>query len=151
MKRFRFPLEKVLELRKYKERETEIELGRAIGELTEIENKLKALALTRIQAANERFSPNNGTMEIQSYDLYIMRLDQTKDHLLEEAAKAELKVEAARAAYLEASRDRKVFDKLKEKREAEYRKEMLVEETKILDDVSGGVRAREMVSAPSKA
>jgi flagellar FliJ protein len=151
MKRFRYPLEKVLELRKYRERETEIELGRAIGELTEIENKLKALALARIQAANERFSPNNGTMEMQSYDLYIMRLDQTKEHLLEEAAKAELKVEAARAAYLEASRDRKVFDKLKEKREAEYRKEMLAEETKVLDDVSGGVRAREMVGASSKA
>ncbi|GHV11553.1 hypothetical protein FACS189491_02970 [Spirochaetia bacterium] len=146
MKRFRFPLEKILDLRKHREQETEIELGRAIGELTEIENRIKALAVEKTKAARERFSPNNGVMEIQSYDLYIMRLDQTKDRLLEEAAKAELKVEAARTVYLEASRDRKVFDKLKEKRETEYRKEMFAGETKVLDDISGGVRARAGIS-----
>jgi flagellar FliJ protein len=146
MKRFRFSLEKILDLRKHRERETEIELGRAIGELTEIENKIKALAVDRTKAAKERFSPNHGAIEIQSYELYIMRLDQTKDRLLEEAAKADLKVEAARTVYLEASRDRKVFDKLKEKRGAEYRKEMFAEETKVLDDISGGVRARAGIS-----
>jgi flagellar FliJ protein len=61
-------------------------------------------------------------------------------------SKAELKVEAARTVYLEASRDRKVFDKLKEKRGAEYRKEMFAGETKVLDDISGGVRARAGIS-----
>ncbi|GHT57672.1 hypothetical protein FACS1894109_10340 [Spirochaetia bacterium] len=146
MKRFRFSLEKVLDLRKHREQEAEIELGRAIGELTEIENKIKALAVEKTKAAKERFSPNNTSIEIQSYDLYIMRLDQTLDRLLEEAAKAELKVEAARAVYIEASRDRKAVDKLKEKRKTEYRREMLVEETKILDDISGGIRIRQMIS-----
>jgi flagellar FliJ protein len=146
MKRFIFSMEKILDLRKHREREAEIELGRAIGELTEIENRLKAIALDKTRAAKERFSLNNTTIEIQSYELYIMRLDQIRDRLLEEAAKAELKVEAARTVYLEASRDRKVFDKLKEKREAEYRREMLVEETKVLDDISGGVRARKTAS-----
>jgi flagellar FliJ protein len=146
MKRFRFSLEKVLDLRKHREREAEVELGRAIGELTEIENKIKALALEKTRAAKERFSLNNTTIEIQSYDLYIMRLDQSKDRLLEEAAKAELKVEAARAVYLEASRDRKAVDKLKEKRGTEYRREMFAEETKVLDDVSDGKRARQRVS-----
>ncbi|GHU93032.1 hypothetical protein FACS189479_03590 [Spirochaetia bacterium] len=146
MKRFSFSLEKILDLRKHREQEAEIELGRAIGELTEIENKIKTLALEKTKAARERFSSNNTSIEIQSYDFYIMRLDQTRDRLLEEAAKAELKVEAARTIYLEASRDRKVFDKLKEKQGAEYRREILVEETKILDDISGGTRARQMVS-----
>ncbi|GHT53416.1 hypothetical protein FACS1894106_4240 [Spirochaetia bacterium] len=146
MKRFRFSLEKVLDLRKHLEQEAEIELGRAIGELTEIENRIKALAAEKTRAAKERFSLNNTAIEIQSYDLYIMRLDQTLDRLLEEAAKAELKVEEARAVYIEASRDRKAVDKLKEKQEAEYRREMLIEETKVLDDVSDGKRARQMVS-----
>ncbi|GHV65516.1 flagellar protein FliJ [Spirochaetia bacterium] len=147
MKRFRFSLEKILDLRKHREQETEIELGRAIGELTEIENRIKALAVEKTKAAKERFSLNNGAIEIQSYELYIMRLDQTRDRLMEEAAKAELKVEAARKVYLEASRDRKVFDKLKEKRETEYRKEMFAEETKVLDDISSGSRARKMIAA----
>jgi flagellar FliJ protein len=146
MKRFKFSLEKILELRKHREREAEIELGRAVGELTEIENRLKALAVDRLRAAGERFASHNSAGEIHNYDLYIMRLDQMKEKLQEAAAKAELKVEEARKIYLEASRDRKVFDKLKEKREAEYRKEMFAEETKVLDDISGGVRARAGIS-----
>jgi hypothetical protein len=54
----------------------------------------------------------------------------------------ELKVSEARDAYLEASRDRKVLDKVKERRAKEYRKLMLTEETNVLDDISGGVPAR---------
>ena len=56
--------------------------------------------------------------------------------------RTELKVEEARNAFLEASRERKVLDKLKEKRQKEYRKEMLGEEAKVLDDISGGASAR---------
>jgi flagellar FliJ protein len=45
-------------------------------------------------------------------------------------------VEAARQAFLEASRERKVLDKLKEKRRREYRDVMLAEETRTLDDLA---------------
>jgi flagellar FliJ protein len=143
MKRFHFSLEKVLELRKYREQETKIELGRAIGILSEIENNIKALALDRHRAAGERFARENSTADILAWDAYIMRLDQTRDKLLEDAAKAEQLVEEKRAVYIEASRDRKVIDTLKEKRQKEYRKERFAEEMRELDDVSGGARARE--------
>jgi flagellar FliJ protein len=146
VKRFHFDLEKVLELRLYREQETEIELGRAIGALTAIENRIADLARERIKAGEERFSGGYGAAEIRSYDLYILRLDKTRDLLLEEAAQAELKVEEARKVYLEASRDRKVIDKLKEIKQKEHRKTMLTEEVKMLDDISGGSRARTMVS-----
>jgi flagellar FliJ protein len=146
MKKFSFNLEKVLRLRMYRERETEIELGRAIGVLTDIENHIKNIALDRQRAAAERFAPNHGAMEIISWDNYILRLDQETERLLEDAAKAELVVEEKRAQYLEASRDRKVLDKLKEKREKEYRKEMFAEETRILDEISSGAKIRERIS-----
>jgi flagellar FliJ protein len=143
MKRFHFSLEKVLELRRYREQETKIELGRAIGMLSDIENNIKALALDRHRAAGERFARENSTADILAWDTYIMRLDQTRDRLLEDAAKAEQIVEEKRAAYIEASRDRKVIDTLKEKRQKEYRKEKFADEMRELDDVSGGARARE--------
>jgi flagellar FliJ protein len=143
MKHFHFSLEKVLELRKYREQETEIDLGRAIGVLSDIENNIKAVALERHKAAGERFSRENSTVEILNYDNYILRLDQKKDRLLEDAAKAEQIVEEKREIYLEASRDRKVIDKLKEKRKKEHRKEMFAEEIRETDDISGGARARE--------
>jgi flagellar FliJ protein len=143
---FRFSLEKVLELRKYREQEAEIELGRAIGILTEIEQRLTANAEHRSGAAAERFSPKNDALTMLSYENYIRRLDQQREQLLEAAAQAELVVEEKRNLFLAASRERKVLDKLREKREKEYRKKMFAEETKILDDISGGVLARARIS-----
>jgi flagellar FliJ protein len=142
MKRFSFDLEKILEIRAYNEKQAEIELGRAIGALTALEREIQAAAAARSNAARGRFAPGNSSAEIQSYDLYILRLDAVRDRLLREAADAELKVEAARQRFLEASRERKVFDKLKEKRRQEYRAVMLAEETKTLDEISGGSAAR---------
>jgi flagellar FliJ protein len=138
VKRFNFSLDKVLELRKYREEEAEIELGRAVGELVALEQRLKRLAEDRLLAAAGRFSPGNAASDIRSYELYILRLDKTKEELLEAAAKAEQKVEEARGNYLEASRERKIMDKLKEKRAAEYRRELLAGETKTLDDRQPG-------------
>jgi flagellar FliJ protein len=141
MRRFHFNLEKVLEFRKYRERETEIELGRAIAALTIIRNSLKENAANHNQAAEERFTQTD-IRDIQYYDLYVQRLEIEKEKLLREAAQAALVIEEKRAVYLEASRDRKVLDKLREKREKEYRKTMLAEETKELDDIASLALAR---------
>jgi flagellar FliJ protein len=147
MKRFSFDLEKVLELRSYREREAEIALGKAIGELTLIEQEIKSVTRERFQAASERFGPGNGGMEIQRYDLYIRRLDAALDKRFKEAAQAELKVEEARLAFLEASREKKAMENLKERRQKEYRKTFLTEETRNLDDIAGGAAVRQRTGA----
>jgi flagellar FliJ protein len=145
MKRFAFNLEKVLELRRHREREAEIELGRAVSRLTEIENRLKAAAAERVKAAGERFRPGNSAAAMSRFELYILRLDNEAEKLAKDAALAELNVEEARAAYIEAARERKVLDNLKEKREQDYRKLLNAEEVKLLDDISGGAAARKGV------
>jgi len=141
MKPFAFRLEKLLNLRKFYEDEAKIELGRAVGVLAELENKITALAAERVRAAAAQFMPNNSAIEIQQYMYYLVRLDNTKELLLKEAAIAEMKVEEAREAFLEASRERKVLDNLKEKKQKEYHKMKLNEETKILDDRRYGTTA----------
>ena len=133
MKKFSFSLEKVLALRKYREQETEIELGRAVGVLTKIEQNIQFVTDERIRSGEE--CSGNSAM-LRSYLMYADRLDKEKIQLIKDAAVAEQKVDDARAVYLEASRDRKVLDNLKEKQEAEYRKFVLSEETKVLDDQS---------------
>ena len=135
MRSFSFNLEKVLDLRKYREQETEIELGRAIGVLTQIEHEIQFVAEERYRAG-EQFSGRSPSL--RSYLLYADRLDRLKNRLLSDAALAEQKVDEARTIFIEASRDRKVLDKLKEKREEEYKKFALAEETKILDDLASG-------------
>jgi len=111
-----------------------MELGRAVSDLSEIENKILILGQERARAAAGQFDPENNAASIQRYTFYLLRLDSTKEQLLKEAAMAELKVEEAREAFIEASRERKVLDKLKEKRQKEHRKETLNRESKILDD-----------------
>jgi flagellar FliJ protein len=138
VKRFSFNLEKVLELRQYREQEAKNELGHAISILNAIENNIKQNALVHSRAVQERFTginDNNGTLSMLAWDNYILRLEQEAQRLMEEAAQAELVVEEKRAQYLEASRELKVMEKLREKREKEYRKEVFAAETRELDDM----------------
>jgi len=130
MKRFNFSLQKILQVRKYREEECKIELGRAIGVLTEIENKIMTVASSRRLAALERFS---ATDDMLAWDNYILRLDQECERLTVDAAKAQLVVEEKRKIYLEASQQLKAMEKLKEKKEKEYRKEVFAAETLELD------------------
>jgi flagellar FliJ protein len=143
MKRFVFALEKVLELRKFHEQEAKVELGRAISVLTKIENNIKRNAVLRSQATSERFlgihtNENNdipdGTVSMLAWDNYILRLEQEAQRLEEEAAAARVVVEEKRNLYLEASRELKVMEKLKEKRQEEYKEEALAAETLERDD-----------------
>jgi len=147
VKRFKFGLEKVLKLRQHNEHEARVELGRAIGVLAGIENEIKKNAATRSNAVMERFAGLNsgddsaagsagygGSLSMHAWDAYINRLEQEADRLMEEAASAELVVEEKRNLYIEASRELKVMENLKERREKEHRKEMFIAETKEMDD-----------------
>jgi flagellar FliJ protein len=140
MKRFNFSLQKVLQLRTYREEESKIELGRAIGVLSEIENRIKITASSRHHAAGQRFVDAGNSAAMAAWEHYIIRLDQEAESLAKEAARAELVVEEKRELYLEASRELKAIEKLKEKREKEHRKEMFAAETAELDLIPGRKR-----------
>lgn len=146
MRRFHFKQEKILKLRENREKETELELGKAVGILSALEQRIKQVAEEKTEASKSRYSARSDFTQMRNYDLYILRLDQTKEALLAAAARAELEVEKARLIYLEASRERKVMSKLKERQEKEYRRTMRLEEIKIIDDLSGGVSARKIAA-----
>ncbi|MDR1302611.1 MAG: flagellar export protein FliJ [Treponema sp.] len=148
MRRFQFGLQKVLVLREYQEQESEIELGRAVGSLTQIEHRIADLAAERMRVGVEQCSPGRGIAEIVAFDRYMQRLENTKKRLIEDAAQAERKVKEAREVYLAASRERKILDKVREHRAEEYRHVQLAEETKILDEV-GSSRLQRMISEKS--
>jgi flagellar FliJ protein len=139
VKRFKFGLEKALELRQYREQEAKNELGKAIGILTGIENNIKQNTEKHAHAVRERFtgiaaSEGENALSMQAWDNYILRLEQEAERLAEEAAKAEIAVEEKRNLYIESSRELKVMEKLKEKQEKEYRKETLAAAALEADD-----------------
>jgi len=133
MKRFKFNLEKVLQLRKFREEECKLVLGQAISVLNGIENEIKETAVKRHGAALQRFADVG---ETAPWEMYILRLDQQAQRLAEQAAQAELVVEEKRALYLEASKDLKAIEKLKEKQQKEYRREMLNLQMIEVDDIT---------------
>jgi flagellar FliJ protein len=123
MKRFAFQFEKLLRVREFAENTAKEELGRRIGALNEIESRIAENELRRTGAAEKRFAKDNSILDMDTYTFYIMRLDNEKIKLLEDAEEQNKKVEEARARYIEASREKKIIDKLKEKRLKEYKKE----------------------------
>jgi flagellar FliJ protein len=133
MRRFKFNLEKVLQLRKFREEECKLALGQAISVLNKIENEIRETAVKRHNAALRRFSDVG---EVAAWDYYILRLDREAQQLTEQAAQAEIVVEEKRALYLEASKDVKAIDKLKEKQKNEYRKEMFDLQMSEVDDIT---------------
>jgi len=133
MKRFSFRLEKVMQLRKFKEDECKLALGQAISILNKIENDIKMTAVKRHNATEQRF---NEGQDMASWDNYILRLEQEAEKLANQAAQAELVVEEKRALYIEAQKDLKAIEKLKEKRKKEYRKEMMDLQMTEIDDMT---------------
>jgi flagellar FliJ protein len=134
MKRFHFALQRVLQLREYAEQAAKVELGRAVGELTRIEQRIASVAEERLRAAGQRFAPQNNFAAIQDYERYITRLDQIRDKLLLDAARAELVVAEKQDAFMEASRERKALDKLRERRLGEYQRYVQEEDQKEADE-----------------
>jgi flagellar FliJ protein len=133
MKRFTFRLEKVQQLRKFKENECKLALGQAISILNKIENDIKITAVKHHDAAEHRF---NAPQDIASWDIYILRLEQEAEKLAQQAAQAEIVVEEKRTLYVEAQRDLKAIEKLKEKRQKEYAKEMSDYQMNEIDDLT---------------
>jgi len=133
MKRFKFNLEEVLELRKFREEECKLALAQAAAALNMIENEIKETAVRRHNAASNRFADVG---EIASWENYILWLDRQTQKLMEQAAQAELIVEEKRASYIEASRKLKAMEKLKDKQQKQYRKETMNLQMAEVDDIT---------------
>ena len=136
MKRFEFSLQKVLNLREFEEKQAKNELGKAIAEAERIKTEIEYVALKRVEN-NKARSKTTDMNEIMAIEHFIVRLDLRKEELLEELVKAELVIEQKRQIFAEAMKNRKVVTKLKEKKEAEYKADMLKAEESAIDDIVG--------------
>lgn len=136
MKRFRFRLEKLLELRAFHERRAEILLAEKAGRVAILETSLAENAISRAASRREMFAPGRVLADFRATELYVLRLDREREGLVALLAAAELEREAARLAYVEKRRGRELMDKLKERRQTEYYRLAEREEIKALDDLA---------------
>ncbi len=136
MRRFRFNLEKLLELRALYERKAELALAEKAGRCALLETRLRENAESRFRTSRGMFAPGRGLEDFRASGLYIVRLDRERERLEEELARAELEREEARKVYVEKRAARESIDKLKERRQAEYYRLAEREEIKALDDLA---------------
>lgn len=138
MRQFRFRLQRLLKLKAYTEQEWEIKLGRATAECLQVEQQIDE-ALNSMASAFKKAHPAGQVLDmgyLSSTQLYMDRLGGKVEQLEDELVVKEAARRDVQAGYLEASRERKVLDKLKERREQEFYKNERDEELKELDDIN---------------
>lgn len=138
MRRFRFKLEKLLALRRYREKEWEIKLAEITGICINLE---RAIAYAESEKTRVLFKLTAGVgkvdMEILKFrESYTARLSRRVSELVEELSRRRMEQDEIRKKYIEVSRERKVLLKLKERRETEYYKMKRLDEIKEIDDIS---------------
>lgn len=141
MQRFRFKLESILELRKWEEREKEIALGRIVGECVNLRRQIDE----RSMQERETFLRRGSSFDLEllaEIELFGLRMRTERRELTRRLEIKEAEREQAQKEFLEASRRRKVLDKLKEKKGEAFRKVELAAEQRLLDEIGSSLATR---------
>ncbi|MDR2167851.1 MAG: flagellar export protein FliJ [Clostridiales bacterium] len=138
MAKFNFKLAPILSIKEKIEDLKKNELAKAIMALEAEKAKLAQLRQTRADCIESfRNSINTGVkpIDIRQHNIFLDRLKVLIREQKEAIVRAEAKVEEARLALVEAMRERKSLDKLKENDYEEYLVEEKKAEQKGIDEV----------------
>jgi flagellar FliJ protein len=146
MRRFQFRLERFLELRRWKEREWELALAKILGECLLLEKRIAEIA-EEISSSLLSVFISGTRIDIEAMarrELYVQRLAVERERKRATLVERRVELERVRGKYLEAAKDRKVLDKLKERQQGDYYEHQKDEEFKSIDDMntSGATRTR---------
>ncbi len=139
MKRFNFRLKKVLKHREIVENLKKEKLGKAKSELKRERDLLRKMEDQRRRTREElkeRRSVQISLPEALLYEAYLERVDEEVNQQVTKAAQLSQKVQKTREDLLQASQEKKVVEKLKERREEEYTNELRRFEQGMSDEAS---------------
>lgn len=146
MKRFNFRLEKFLSIKKHHEKEWELKLAHATGACLRIENNIDRNIFEKARTLQSRRIAGAVKIDDLVYsEIYMQRLSWQNRQLENELVIKELERKKIRKGYLEASKERKVLDKLKERQAGDFYKIQRNEEMKSLDDMNNSTYAKRLV------
>ena len=134
MKKFNFSLDKVLTLRAFYEKQAEIALSRAVSERDIVKNKIENLDL-KVLEASPIFSQDIDMSILLWTENYIKGLKVRKLELEKELISLEEKVKLCIQKYSETSKDRKILERLKDKKFEEWKKSFDKEEIISIDEI----------------
>lgn len=142
---FKFKLQKALEIKIKEENEERKNLNekqqllkKEIEKLEEINGNIKNIIAS--YSESKKGSLNISLM--QSYENFLKKLKGEKENQIDIIELVEKKVEEAKNLFLEKRKERKIFEKLKEKRYEAFVKEELRKEQKFIDELSTSIYNR---------
>jgi len=140
MKKFKFRLEKVMDMRAEAERQRQMALAEARMKVEAEEQRLQSLHETVTSEKNAIELLRTGgaikPREINAHYQYIRRLKLDIDHQRQNIFKAKQEQELRRQELLEAAKERKMLENLKDRQREAYMAEVNRKDQALIDDVA---------------
>jgi len=138
VKRFHFRLERLLELRSYRERQWLAKLAAASGHCIRLSQRITEASVAAQGAFYIDIKRGRELdLSLLTYrEHYINRMNLEQKKLKKELEEKLRRRSEVQKKYQEVSRDKKVLEKLRSKRESEYYAQAKLEEFKIADDLN---------------
>jgi len=143
-RRFRFNLQKVLDLRTWEEKQAETLLAAKTGQCTVCERAIETILTRRREAFLSRGVGGLDLTMLLAHDAYRWRLAKEIDTKQKELARLTVEREDLLRAYMETRRRREVLSKLAEKQAGEFRRVEVKREALNLDDLNTAAFIRKM-------
>ena len=135
---FRFKLQRVLDLKSKQEDEKKNQIATLIQAIKTKEDELEALISEKKQkefSLNDNRKRGISILEIRNINQYLLFLDKKINTLRFEISSLESNLNQKRLEYLELQKERKTFEKLKEKDYEKYLYNEKKEEEKMIDQI----------------
>ena len=135
---FRFKLQRVLDLKLKQEDEKKNQIATLMQAIKTKEDELEALISEKKQkefSLNDNRKRGISILEIRNINQYLLFLDKKINTLRFEISSLESNLNQKRLEYLELQKERKTFEKLKEKDYEKYLYNEKKEEEKMIDQI----------------
>ncbi|TKJ42228.1 flagellar export protein FliJ [candidate division LCP-89 bacterium B3_LCP] len=149
MKKFIFRLQRVAEIRKKKEKECQRDFALSMDELNRQEELLsheEGESEKSHQGLHRALEKGHSAGELTTLDGWRTRKLKMLDDQIERTEKQRQEVEVKRKGLLQATKEKKILEKLKERRKAEHQISVQREERLFLDEL--GCRSKSSPETP---
>ncbi|MBT9175402.1 MAG: hypothetical protein DDT22_01077 [candidate division WS2 bacterium] len=138
MPQFNFRLQKVLDIRKYKEEVKKQELAALLLEYQKEQEFLNYLKFNQDKYQKELREKQVGCLDIFElifYYTYLFKLCEDIERQINILCKLQEQIDLKREEVIQVQKERKIVEKLKDKKWADFKKELDLVEQKFLDEI----------------
>ncbi len=139
MKKFKYRLESLLKIKEHIEKEKQKALAHAMGKVSEQQNSLDSIDKDRVGTLDGQRSTLSGRISLAEalvYSRYLLKLKRDSFQGGELLSVLENKAEDRRVELVGASRERQIYDKLKEKLKERHISDLKEAERKQVDEMA---------------